>query len=65
MEIDEPERALLNGEANISKAFQVTRVFCRRHRETVWPDEQIVFSIFGHLQQWKFAQKYTNWAKVS
>ena len=24
----------------------------------VWPDGQIVFSIFGHLQQWNFAQKH-------
>ena len=31
----------------------------------VWPDDQIVFSIFGQLQQWKFAQKHTNCAKVS
>ena len=23
---------------------------------TVWPDDHIVFSIFGHLQPWKFAQ---------
>ena len=25
--------------------------------ESVWPDGQIVSSRFGHLQQWKFAQK--------
>ena len=25
--------------------------------ETVWPDGQIDYSIFGHLQQWKFNQK--------
>ena len=30
-----------------------------------WPDDQIVISIFGHLQQWKFGQKHTNCAKVS
>ena len=31
----------------------------------VWPDDQIVFSIFGHFQQLKFAQKHTNCPKVS
>ena len=30
----------------------------------VWPDGQIVFSIFGHLQRWKFAQKHTKSPKV-
>ena len=30
----------------------------------VWPDGQIGFSIFGHLQQWKIAQKLTNCPKV-
>ena len=32
----------------------------------MWPDEPIVLSVFGHLQQWKFAQKYTivpKWVK--
>ena len=32
--------------------------------EPVWPDGQIGFSIFGHLQQWKFAQNHRNWPKV-
>ena len=30
----------------------------------VWPDDQIVLSIFGHLQKWKYDQKHTNCAKV-
>ena len=32
---------------------------------SVWPDDQIVFSIFGHLQQWKFAPTHSNCVKVS
>ena len=32
---------------------------------SVWPDDQIVLSIFGHFQQWKFAPKHTNCTKVS
>ena len=32
---------------------------------SVWPDDQIVFSIFGHLQQWTIAQKHTNCVKVN
>ena len=31
----------------------------------VWPDDQIVFSRFGHFQQWKFALKHKNCTKVS
>ena len=27
--------------------------------QPVWPDDQIVFSIFSHFQQWTFAQKHT------
>ena len=30
----------------------------------VWPDGQIVFAIFGHLERWKFAEKHTNCPKV-
>ena len=51
-------------------AFQTSALTCRfdaaiwRRLWSMWPDEQIVFSIFGHLQQRKFAQKYTNCAKL-
>ena len=30
----------------------------------VWPDGNIIFSIFCHLEQWKFAYKYKICAKV-
>ena len=30
----------------------------------MWPDGYISFPIFGHLQQWKFAQKCHKFAKV-
>ena len=33
--------------------------------QAVRPDDQIVFSIFGHFQQWEFSQKHTNCTKVS
>ena len=33
--------------------------------QAVWPYDQIVFSIFGHLQQQNGAQKHLNCAKVS
>ena len=31
---------------------------------SVWPDGYIIFSIFGRLELWKFAQKYQIFAKV-
>ena len=31
----------------------------------VWPDCSLIISIFGHLEQWKFAKKYHIFAKVS
>ena len=33
-------------------------------KEPVWRDDQIVFSIFGHFQQRKFAQWHTNFPKT-
>ena len=36
-----------------------------RNLTSVWPDDQIVLSIFGHFQQWKCAQYQINCAKVS
>ena len=30
---------------------------------SVWPDDQIVFSIFGHLQQWKSIQIVPKWVE--
>ena len=35
-----------------------------RYYQPVWPDGQIFFPIFGHLQQWNFAQKHTKSPKV-
>ena len=31
----------------------------------VWPDDQIICLIFGHLQQWKFDQQHLKFAKIS
>ena len=31
----------------------------------VWPDGYLIISIFGHLEQWKFARKDEIFAKVS
>ena len=30
---------------------------------TVWPDGKVIFSIFGHLQYWTFAQYHMEFAK--
>ena len=38
------------------------------HRDvcvTVWPDGLNVYSVFCHLQQWKFAQLHVKFAKIS
>ena len=37
---------------------------CERDCAAVWPDGYINWSIYGRLQQWKFAQKFTKIAKV-
>ena len=35
-----------------------------REWTSLWPDGFIIFSIIGHLDQWKFAQKYKIFARV-
>ena len=47
---------LLSRNVKFEKLFKLLR--------TVWPDGYIIFSIFGHLEHWKFAQKYKMFAKV-
>ena len=49
---------------SISQVNASPRLVFRHRRHRVQCD-QIVFSLFGHLQQYNFAQKYTYWAKVS
>ena len=31
----------------------------------VWPDNNIFCLLFGHLEQYKFAQKHTKFAKIN
>ena len=44
--------------------FVRTKQQASQDREAVWPDGLIGFVIFGHLEQWKFAQTHTNCPKV-
>ena len=48
---------------NIRKAFFVSQI-SQIPLRAVWPDGSIIFEIFGHLQQWKFAQWHKPWSSL-
>ena len=48
---------------NIRKAFFVSRI-SQIPLRAVWPDGVIILEIFGHLQQWKFAQWHKPWSSL-
>ena len=51
------------GGKNIRKAFFVSQI-SQIPLRAVWPDGSIIFEIFGHLQQWKFAQWHKPWSSL-
>ena len=52
----------MNGVKGISRRILSSKCLSMQQQHyylAVWPDGQIVFPIFGHLQRWNFAQKHT------